>query len=484
MKQQAFNPYLPGYEYIPDGEPYVFDGRVYVYGSHDHFNGKSFCVNDYVSWSAPVDDLSDWRYEGIIYKKGQDPLNKNQKQNLWAPDVARGTDGRYYLFYALNKTPVISVAVCDTPAGKYQFHGHVKYSDGHICGTKKGEVYNFDPGVFVDDDGRIYLYTGIAPRDWLYSLMKKRGRRLEGAYFIELEKDMLTMKAEPKLIVPGPLIAEAAGFEVHPFFEASSLRKINGRYYFIYSSILSHELCYAVSDKPDGGFVFGGTLVSNGDIGFNGNTEPLNYTGNTHGSLAQINGHWYVFYHRQTNCHQYSRQACAERLEILPDGSIPHVEMTSCGMNGGPLKGTGTYEARIACNLSAKDGACFSLFSGKKEKIIHPYFTQSGKDRENNSDQYIANLRDGSWAGFKYFNFTKNDNKITVKIRGNAKGTLNVSIKPNREPIAQLNVIQNSMEWNDISVPLKMPPGNYPLYFIYEGEGSIDFSSFTITSNS
>ena len=35
MKKQAFNPYLPSWEYIPDGEPYVFDGRIYIYGSHD-----------------------------------------------------------------------------------------------------------------------------------------------------------------------------------------------------------------------------------------------------------------------------------------------------------------------------------------------------------------------------------------------------------------------------------------------------------------
>lgn len=29
-KKQGFNPYLPSWEYIPDGEPYVFEGRVYV----------------------------------------------------------------------------------------------------------------------------------------------------------------------------------------------------------------------------------------------------------------------------------------------------------------------------------------------------------------------------------------------------------------------------------------------------------------------
>ena len=43
MKKQAYNPYLPSWEYIPDGEPYVFDGRVYVYGSHDFYNGYVFC---------------------------------------------------------------------------------------------------------------------------------------------------------------------------------------------------------------------------------------------------------------------------------------------------------------------------------------------------------------------------------------------------------------------------------------------------------
>lgn len=76
MKKQALNPYLPQQEYIPDGEPYIFGDRVYVYGSHDRFNFPMFCANDYVCYSAPVDDLSDWRYEGVIYRKNQDPKNK------------------------------------------------------------------------------------------------------------------------------------------------------------------------------------------------------------------------------------------------------------------------------------------------------------------------------------------------------------------------------------------------------------------------
>ena len=118
MKKQCFNPYLPSWEYIPDGEPYVFGDRVYVYGSHDRFGGYGYCQNDYVCWSAPVDDLGNWRYEGVIYPRNADPLNQDGDMYLFAPDVTVGTDGRYYLYYVLDQVGVVSVAVCDTPAGK------------------------------------------------------------------------------------------------------------------------------------------------------------------------------------------------------------------------------------------------------------------------------------------------------------------------------------------------------------------------------
>ena len=106
-KNEAFNPYLPSWEYIPDGEPYVFNGRVYIFGSHDQFNGYVFCMDDYVCWSAPVNELWNWRYEGVIYKKTDDPLNKNGTMCLYAPDVTVGADGRYYLYYVLDKLSIV-----------------------------------------------------------------------------------------------------------------------------------------------------------------------------------------------------------------------------------------------------------------------------------------------------------------------------------------------------------------------------------------
>lgn len=101
-KRQAFNPYLPSFEYVPDGEPHVFGDRIYIFGSHDRFSGKGFCLNDYVSYSASVDDLVDWRYEGVIYRKEQDLENqkllkagKRRLHAFWAPDVVCGENGRY-----------------------------------------------------------------------------------------------------------------------------------------------------------------------------------------------------------------------------------------------------------------------------------------------------------------------------------------------------------------------------------------------------
>ena len=102
MKKQVFNPYMPSWEYVPDGEPHIFGDRVYVYGSHDMFNGWGFCLCDYVCYSAPVNDLADWRYEGVIYTKESDPFNPDGKMVMNAPDVTQGPDGRYYLYYVLD----------------------------------------------------------------------------------------------------------------------------------------------------------------------------------------------------------------------------------------------------------------------------------------------------------------------------------------------------------------------------------------------
>ncbi|WP_407269958.1 family 43 glycosylhydrolase [Radiobacillus sp. PE A8.2] len=483
MKKQAYNPFLPSYEYIPDGEPYVFGDRLYVYGSHDRFNGKFFCMNDYVCWSASVDDLSDWRYEGVIYRKKQDPKNKFGFKHMYAPDVTQGPNGRYYLYYALVFSSEMAVAVCDTPAGKYEFYGYVRNPDNTLLSSEKGDPFLFDPGIFVDDDGKVYLYSGFAPKDGLPAIVTGgKKRKFDGGYVIELEADMKTVKNEPKLILPKVGEAAGTGFENHEFFEASSMRKINDTYYFIYSSINGHELCYATSKSPTDGFVFGGTIISNGDLYINGHSEDkyaYNYIGNNHGSIVCVKKQWYVFYHRQTNRHHYSRQALAEPIEIKEDGSIAQVEMTSCGLNGGPLHGIGEYEARIACHLMSAEGAGrYGTYFGNVTFKNHPYFTQTGKDREHNPTQYIANMRDGAITGFKYF-MIKELQEISVQVRATGAGEMLVSTSLDAEHFAKIP-IKKSKDYTNFSTNVQLENGIMALYFTYKGTGKVDFKTFTL----
>ena len=215
----------------------------------------------------------------------------------------------------------ISVAVCDTPDGHYEYYGFVRNPDG----SPMLKYVTFDPAV-INDAGVIRLYYGT------WYPFHEHGKLLDpvfykvesnmfgksvaqiqaypdgimGANHVILADDMLTIRAEPCHILPGRV--KGTSFEKHPFFERSSIRKIGSTYYFIYSSIRGHELCHATSPYPDREFVFGGTIVSNGDVGYQGRSEKdrLNATGTNHGSIECINGQWYVFYHRNTHKSAYS----------------------------------------------------------------------------------------------------------------------------------------------------------------------------------
>ncbi len=463
-RRQAVNPYLPSWEYIPDGEPYVFGDRIYIYGSHDFYNGYVFCMGDYVCWSAPVDDPGNWRYEGVIYPRNADPLNKEGKMCLYAPDITVGPDGRYYLYYVLDKVCVVSVAVCDTPAGNFTFYGYVHYPDGTRLGERENDQPQFDPGVLTEGD-KTYLYTGFCSRG---------DKSRNGAMMTVLGPDMLTVEKAPVFVIPGCEYSAGTGFEGHEFFEAPSIRKVEETYYLIYSSIAMHELCYAVSKEPDKGFVYGGVIVSNCDLHidtYKPAEKPMAYGANNHGSIVEMNGEWYIFYHRHTNGTWYSRQGCAEKIRILADGSIPQVEITSCGLNGGPLAGAGEYGAYLACNLFTEED---SVYVGDDR---FPKIMQDGRDGDEQPG-YIGNMKDGATAGFKYFD-CKKVTGIAVKVRGYMKGYFEVRTSWDGDVLAKIPVC-NSNVWEEFGAPIAIPDGKQAVYLTYRGSDKASLLSFIL----
>ena len=533
MKKQAFNPFLPLNEYIPDGEPHVFGDRVYHYGSHDREGGWTFCMDDYVVYSAPIDDLADWRCEGVSYRAEQDP-DYSEYKYMYAPDVVCGNDGRYYLYYCMageygygGYSRPISVAVSDKPAGPFEYLGHVKYPDGSVM----MKYVCFDPAV-MNDNGTIRLYYGTQydyeeredfdtnpeyldietgmfgkTREQILEYRKHPEScpsgdpndkdSINGAVMAVLEDDMLTVKEAPHHIIPYKV--KGTSFEAHPFFEGSSMRKVGDTYYFIYSSWQNHELCYATSKYPDRNFVFRGTVVSNGDVGYNGRTvkEKTNMTGTTHGSIIEINGQWYVFYHRLTHKSDYSRQACAEKISIDKDGSVKQVEVTSCGLNSGPLEAKSgcRYPALIACNLT---NGHMPHGSNSVYQTEFPNVSNIGEDR------FIAEIEDGTLIGYKYFNF-ENVNTVSVTARietaenkvvytgpvrvdercvsddkdevrtekhADTAPVLEIYLEENGEKAGEIS-IGNSAEWTEYRFDVKIPDGVHALYFVYHGSEKI-----------
>ena len=472
-KKQAFNPYLPSWEFVPDGEPHVFNGRVYVYGSHDFYNGDVFCMGDYVGWSAPVDDLGNWRYEGVIYGRTDDPTNKDGKGCLYAPDVTQGPDGRYYLYYSISTTQRVSVAVCDEPAGRYEFYGYVQDKDGVCIGERPQDEPQFDPGVLTEGDVT-YLYTGFC-----YPGDKTR----HGAMGMMLDKDMITVLEGPVIVAPGCEYSEGTGFEGHEYFEAASIRKKDDMYIFVYSGVVMHELCYGYSKTPLGGFTYGGVLNSNSDLGIDTYKPadlPAAYGANNHGSIVDINGDWYIFYHRHTNGTWFSRQGCAEKLPIREDGLFGQAELTSCGLNGGPLKGEGYYPSYIACHLYREDHPAVYVGDSHLPEFQNgsfPKVVKEGWDGDQN-EGYVTNMRDKYAAGFKYFDL-EGVKSIGVTMRGYAYGALEISTEFQGEPLVTIPLHYTSF-WEDYETEIQIPEGANKLNFTYRGPGMASFKGFTL----
>lgn len=470
MKKSAVNPYLPLDEYVPDGEPRLFNGRVYLYGSHDRAGGDFFCLEDYVVWSASQEDLSAWRYEGVIYTRSQDPSNPDGSLELFAPDVVQGPDGRFYLYYCLKMKREFGVAVSNLPSGPFEFYGHVCYADETVF----DQYMPYDPSVLVDEDRRVFLYYGFSSEHLAH---KFNTQVSPGLMVVQLHSDMRTVCSTPKMCIPWEGLATGTSFEGHAYFEAPSMRKINKRYYLVYSSQWSRELCYAVSGKPDGDFIYGGVIVDNADIGVNGRTVPACMPGNNHGGILCTADQAYIFYHRHTHGTSFSRQGCAEKIRFLPDGRIPQAEITSCGLNDGPLPAEGKWPAAIACFLYGKNPSEMLNFRDINASVFPFIAEHTAKD--GSREAVIRTVSDGVVAGYKYFCAASPKN-ILISVEGTADGTVTVYFDDAMSfPVCKVWVsLQPKDGRKEILLPVKFT-GTHALYFQYRGSGSFVFAYFS-----
>ena len=467
------NPYMPLWEHVPDGEPRVFEHngekRVYVYGSHD-IEREQYCGRNYVVWSAPVDDLTNWKYHGVAYETHYDSI-------LYAPDVVKKGD-TYYMYAAERKGSLVVVASSKTPWGPFE----------NPVETKLG----FDPGILVDDDGRVYAYWGgcAAP-----------------CYIVELEDDMATFKEET--LVSNPMGHSTCPWDpkddghislIDAFFEASSPRKVLGKYVYIFSRRYEKPipelgiygdcngfLSYRFSDSPFGPFIEGGDFSFNGGeiLHDSEGVGTMTYQwGNNHGSIMEVNGKWYVFYHRQTGVNEYSRQAMLEPIDVAlgkdgrlyigdirflagePVSSRP-VEMTSQGAHINGLDARKWISAGYACHI----------YGSKTRAYVKPVY----EERDDISSP-VVDMSSGTTVGFRYLQFGSNTPKSVSIVLGEHKAlTVNVRIDSYKGRIVSTTDV--AADKKEVSAPLNCGiVGKHAVYFefISKEDGVIaEFDRFT-----
>ena len=495
------NPYLPLWEHIPDGEPYVFDDpdnpgkqRVYIYGSHDNLK-TMYCGRDQVVWSAPVENLSQWRYDGVILvvdknAKGEPFDSAKTADVLFAPDVTFTTDStgkKTYWLFPNDQTGFRNslIAKSDRPNGPFE-----------VCNwnaedpTKVDGIYRFDPAVFVDDDGKIYGYWGFGHS---YAAQIDPATMCTVMPGTQMVDGMVSGKDEPGIF---------------RFFEASSIRKIKDKYVFIYSRFTeegefglptsNYNLAYAYSDKPLGPWTYGGTIIDGRAREKNEQGEVIASAvpdGNTHGSICEINGQWYVFYHRQTGTDEYARQAMVAPIEVkVQEGAGGKVEISEGEYNseGFALEGLDPLEchsAGIACWLTGPKPAIHiwpnNTFFGSYVEV--GYGTESNFDEPydlKNNNNLVVNNTDGSIVGYKYFNFTKTAGKKNVRlvlslIPNGINGTITMMIdrpweSQGGKPLGTIK-LSSDMPQTSTEMGLALPAladytGKHAIYFVFASE--------------
>jgi len=464
----AQNPYLPLWEHLPDGEPRVFEDpdqpgkyRAYIIGSHD-VTYTAYCGPDIRMWSAPVEDLSQWRDEGPIFKW----FVSGQWDTMYAPDLVcttdRATGKKTYWLYphsrGWRRTPMVCKG--DRPNGPFTPVNLTE--DGTQC--LPGSLIDFDPSVFIEN------ITNKKDKDYDKGYRAYVFYGFQHSTAVELDQNTMYSKREgtepidpfiPASSADGRLL-DRAGSEYKAlyegqnpldfnFFEASSIRQVGNKYVMVFSGYSGKEyglgntnsaLRYAYGDSPLGPWRSGGVLVDSrgvvvGEDG--GKLITTNAGHNTHGSLQEINGQWYVFYHRPPRGFGNARQAMVAPVKIVWDKKPV--------AKGGVVKITG-YDPFVKGNewtAKASDGNEYTGAEVTSEGFqifgLPPYayysagiacymygpnannWMQDNHDVWNNSMD-LAGIQNGGIVGFKYFGFggLAQDTKGCKAFEGTKKG--------------------------------------------------------------
>ena len=454
--------------------------RAYIIGSHD-LTYTAYCGNDIRMWSAPVEDLSQWRDEGPIFSH----YVNGKWDTMYAPDLVevkdRETGKKTYWLYPHSRGWRRVAMVCkgDRPDGPFTPVNLTE--DGTQC--VEGSLIDFDPSVFIENitdkkdpdynkGYRAYVFYGFRhstayelDQDNMYAV--RPGTKIHD-YFIPASERYGEIRDPQGTEYPALYKGQNPGD--FNFFEASSIRQVGNKYVMVFSGYSGPDyglgstnsaLRYSFGDSPLGPWRSGGVLVDSRGVVPNEDGSHLtttNFGHNTHGSIQEINGQWYVFYHRPPRGFGNARQAMVAPIKIEWDKKKV--------ADGGKVRIT-AYDPFVKGNewtASASDGTCYTGAEVTSEGFqifgLPPYqyysagiacyvngnnWMQDNFDNWNNSMD-LAGITNRGVVGFKYFGFggLAQDTKGVKAFEGTKQGDktmLNVNLTPGGNGAFKIHVM-------------------------------------------
>lgn len=227
--------------------------------------------------------------------------------DYWAPEVALGQDGRFYLYYSTgmeDRFHRLRVSSADRPEGPFRDTGRIL--------TPPDEPFTIDAHPYRDTDGRWYLYYA---RDLL------DGERAGTTLAVDRMIDMTTLAGEPRTVLRASADWQlfqrgrsmyGATYDWHTL-EGPFVVRHGGRTWCFYSGGAwesdTYGVSWAVADLPLGPFT---------DAGADGpavlRSVPGHVVGPGHCSIvAGPDGSSYIVYHAWDPARTV-RRMCIDRL--------------------------------------------------------------------------------------------------------------------------------------------------------------------------
>lgn len=411
--------------YTPDPAPYVHGDKLYLFTDHDEDDATYFLMKDWLVFST--EDMVNWTYLGAQVSTATFDWAA-QGDKAWASQAVE-RNGKWYWYLcctAKGRGDALAVAVADSPQGPW------KDAIGGPLATGFGFI---DPTVFIDDDGRAYLFWGN-----------------KGLWYGELNDDMISFKDGYKE-VPGYHDPAAFGelqskmnWRVRKeemmtqYEEGPWVTKRGDMYYIVYpAGGVPEYMAYSTAPSIDGPWTFRGRIMDEAENSFT-----------IHGGNVNFKGHDYMFYHNGAlpNGWGFHRSSAVEEFTFNPDGSIPFIPFTKEGVK--PVGTVNPYEAVQAETMASSWGVKF--------------------DRLDGTRHYVTSIHNGDWIKVREVDFGDRGPELVSLEMLNFKNPGRVEFyldDLSGKPIASVNVDNSNMMVKGAVTP--GVKGKHDLYLLFRG---------------